>query len=151
MSGGDGGGAPVGQTVGCDRTALSEGSAWVDARRIGADAAGLFLQQWHFGLKAHTGTANSCTRGRHGGERGRHHEDGGTVARRRKAGSCRRRLHRRGEAPGNRRIGSADRRLIVGKRGMIEVLREGAQKETSKAAEKPKATVRAFVEHPPSS
>jgi IS5 family transposase len=37
---------------------------------------------------------------------------------------------------------------IACKRGQIKALAEGAAKETLKAAEKAKASVRAFVEHP---
>jgi IS5 family transposase len=37
---------------------------------------------------------------------------------------------------------------IAGKRGAIKALAEGAEKETLKAIEKAKASVRAFVEHP---
>ena len=37
---------------------------------------------------------------------------------------------------------------IAGKRGLIKALAEGAEKETLRAVEKAKASVRAFVEHP---
>jgi len=37
---------------------------------------------------------------------------------------------------------------IAGKRGVIKPMAEGAEKETLKAVEKAKASVRAFVEHP---
>lgn len=37
---------------------------------------------------------------------------------------------------------------IAGKRGAIQALAEGAEKEALKAMEKTKASVRAFVEHP---
>ena len=37
---------------------------------------------------------------------------------------------------------------IAGKRGLIQALAEGAEKEARKAVEKAKASVRAFVEHP---
>lgn len=37
---------------------------------------------------------------------------------------------------------------IAGKRGVLKALAEGAEKETLKAVEKAKASVRAFVEHP---
>lgn len=37
---------------------------------------------------------------------------------------------------------------IAGKRGVIKAMAEGAEKEASKAVEKTKASVRAFVEHP---
>jgi hypothetical protein len=37
---------------------------------------------------------------------------------------------------------------IARKRGQIKTMAEGAEKETLKATQKAKATVRAFVEHP---
>ena len=37
---------------------------------------------------------------------------------------------------------------IARKRGQIKTMKEGPEKETLKAAEKAKASVRAFVEHP---
>ncbi len=48
-------------------------------------------------------------------------------------------------------IGALERKIdwqIAGKRGMIKSMAEGAEKETLKAIEKAKASVRAFVEHP---
>jgi transposase, IS5 family len=48
-------------------------------------------------------------------------------------------------------IVAGDRQIdwqIAGKRGQIKTMAEGAEKETRKALEKAKASVRAFVEHP---
>src|SRR2546428_11484505 len=108
--------------------------------------------QWHFGMKAHIGADRDSKRVHtavvtaanvaditktaellHGQEQQVHADAGYTG------------VEKRAE------IVALARKIdwqIAGKRGQIKAMAEGAEKETLKAVEKAKASVRAFVEHP---
>ena len=108
--------------------------------------------QWYFGMKAHIGADRDSTLVHtvvataanvaditktsellHGEEKQVHADAGYTGVEKREE------------------IVALERKIgwqIAGKRGLIKALAEGAEKEARKAAEKIKASVRAFVEHP---
>jgi IS5 family transposase len=109
-------------------------------------------QQWYFGMKAHIGAdrdsklvhtvvvtaANVAditkTAELLHGQKTQVHADAGYTG-----------VEKRAE------VAALERRIdwqIARKRGQIKTLKEGAEKETLKAAGKAKASVRAFVEHP---
>jgi IS5 family transposase len=108
--------------------------------------------QWHFGLKAHIGADRDSklvhtvvvtaahvaditkTAELLHGQETQVHADAGYIG-----------VEKRPE------IAALDRPIdwqIARKRGLIKTMAEGAEKETLKASEKAKASVRAFVEHP---